>query len=139
MPRYLDFASLNSPNPKLIILFLGLQLPNCANFYLLLNLWLIQCLHRHKNFSRHFLVSLQILTNFPILSKLDTWPESWAKSVYISCAVSNFNGIEIELWAGFRQDCSAEKNFGSIMSNFWGWFFHVFIGKKNLEFFLKIL
>jgi len=39
---------------------------------LLLNLWLIQCLHRHKNFSRHFLESLQILTNFPILSKLDT-------------------------------------------------------------------
>ena len=32
------------------------------------------------------------------------------KSLYISPAVSNFNGTEIEVWAGFGPDGSTEKN-----------------------------
>ena len=39
------------------------------------------------------------------------------KSLYISHAVSNFNGIEIETWAYFVPVNITEKN-GPIMSNF---------------------
>ena len=41
-----------------------------------------------------------------------------AKSLYISRAVSNFYGTEIEIWAGFRPVGNTEKKLWSIMSNF---------------------
>ena len=44
--------------------------------------------------------------------------------------MSHFFGTEIEIWAGFGPGGSTEKKIGPIMSNFCGWFFHVFIGKK---------
>ena len=47
------------------------------------------------------------------------------KSLYISRAVSNFYGTEIEIWAGFGPVGSTEKKIGSIKR--WGRFFHVFI------------
>ena len=44
-------------------------------------------------------------------------PYLFPKSLYISRAVSNFYGIEIEIWAGFGTARSTEKN-GPIMNNF---------------------
>jgi hypothetical protein len=61
------------------------------------------------------------------------------KSLYISHAVSNFFGTEIEICAGFGPVGSTEKKIRQIMSNSWGRFFHDFIGKKaNLIFSKKI-
>ena len=51
--------------------------------------------------------------------------------LYISCVVSNFYETEIEIWAGFGPVGNTEKKLGPIMTNFWGRFFHVFVGKKN--------
>ena len=42
----------------------------------------------------------------------------------------SFYGTGIEIWAGFGPVGITEKN-GPIMSNFWGQFFHVLMGKKN--------
>ena len=54
-----------------------------------------------------------------------------AKSLYRSCAGRHFHGTENVIWAGFGPVGSVEKKSGRpIMSNFWGWFFHVFRGKK---------
>ena len=51
--------------------------------------------------------------------------------------MGDFYGTGIEIWAGFGPIGSTEKKgSGPIMSNFLGWFFHVFRGKKKL-FFLK--
>ena len=52
------------------------------------------------------------------------------KSLYKSCAGRLFYGTENEIWAGFRPVGSAEKKWGPILSNIWGWSFHVFRGKK---------
>ena len=49
----------------------------------------------------------------------------------ISHMVSNFYGKEIEIWAGFGSVGNTEEKIGSIMSNFWGRFYHVFMGKKD--------
>jgi hypothetical protein len=51
------------------------------------------------------------------------------KSLYIS----NFYGTEIEIWAGFGPVGNTEKKFGPILSNFWGCFFHVFMGTKKFK------
>jgi hypothetical protein len=51
------------------------------------------------------------------------------KSLYISHAVINFYGTEIEIWAGFGPVGNTEKKIGPIMSNFWERFFHVFMSK----------
>ena len=37
---------------------------------------------------------------------------------YISCAVNNFYGTEIEIWAGLGPVGNTEKKIGPIMSNF---------------------
>ena len=42
------------------------------------------------------------------------------KSLYISHAVSNCYGTEIEIWAGFRSIGNTEKKIGPILSNLWG-------------------
>jgi hypothetical protein len=57
------------------------------------------------------------------------------KSLWISHVVSNLYGTQIEIWAGFGAVDITEKKFGPIMINFWGQFFHVFMGKKSLIFF----
>ena len=47
--------------------------------------------------------------------------------------MSNLYGTGIEIWDGFGPVGNTEKKkFGPIMSNFWGRFFHVFMGKKNM-------
>ena len=53
-----------------------------------------------------------------------------AKSLYVSCAVSNSYGTEIEVWAGFGPDVDTEKNwtdyqqlFCMVFSCFYGHFF----------------
>ena len=46
--------------------------------------------------------------------------------------MSNFYGTEIEIWFGFGPVGNTEKKFGLIVSNFWGRFFHVFLGKKDI-------
>ena len=58
-----------------------------------------------------------------------------SQSHYIcrSPAGRHFYGTENEIWAGFwagRQYW--KKSFWPIMSNFWGWFFHVFMDKNKV-------
>ena len=53
----------------------------------------------------------------------------FTQSLFISLAVSNFYGTEIEIWASFGPVGDTEKFFGPIRSNFGGQFFHVFMGK----------
>ena len=53
-----------------------------------------------------------------------------SKSLYISRAVSNCYGTEMEIWAGFGPVGNIEKNLGPIMSNFEVVFF-VFSGAKT--------
>ena len=48
--------------------------------------------------------------------------------------MEDFYGTGIEIWAGFGLVSIIEKKIGPIMSNIWGQFFHVFMGKF---FFLK--
>ena len=55
------------------------------------------------------------------------------------CIGRHFYGTENEIWASFWPVGNTEKKFGPIMSNFCGWFFHVFRGKKKVRLFLKIL
>ena len=53
--------------------------------------------------------------------------------------MGDFYGAGIEIWAGFGPiGSTAKKGSGLIMSNFRGWFFHVFRGEKMLNF-LKTL
>ena len=59
----------------------------------------------------------------------------WLKSLYRSHTGSHFYGTEYEIWTDFWPVGNTLKKFGPNMSNFWGWFFHVFMGKKNLSFF----
>ena len=48
--------------------------------------------------------------------------------------MGDFYETGIEIWAGFGPvDINETKTFGPIMSNFWGRFFHVFMGKKKLK------
>ena len=49
--------------------------------------------------------------------------------------MENFYGTGIQIWAGVGPVGITEKKkiFGPIMSNFWGWFFHVFMGQKKEE------
>ena len=44
------------------------------------------------------------------------------KVIIYNCAVSNFYGEDIEIWAGFGPVGNTEKEIGPIMSNFWGQF-----------------
>ena len=54
--------------------------------------------------------------------------------------MGDFYGTEIEIWAGYGPIGSTEiKVSGPIMSNFWGWFFHVFRGKKKIQNFFENL
>ena len=53
------------------------------------------------------------------------------KSIYISCAVSNFYGTEIEIWAGFGPVGNTEKRiWGQLSANFEGGLF-MFSGAKQ--------
>ena len=47
--------------------------------------------------------------------------------LFISRAVSNLYGTEIEIWAGFGPFANTEKKIWSIMNNFWGRFIHAFM------------
>ena len=40
------------------------------------------------------------------------------KSSYINCAVSNFYGTEIKIWAGFGPDGNTEKKIGADYEQF---------------------
>ena len=53
-------------------------------------------------------------------------PYFYAKSLYISQAVSNFYGTEIEIWAGFGPVGITEKKIWAFL----GRFFQVFMGKN---------
>jgi hypothetical protein len=45
--------------------------------------------------------------------------------------VGDFYGTGIEIWAVFLPVGITKKKFGPIMSNFLGWFLHVFMDKKT--------
>ena len=47
--------------------------------------------------------------------------------------MGDFYGTRIEIWAGFGPVGTTEKKIGSIMSNFSGRFFDVFMGKKKFK------
>jgi hypothetical protein len=65
----------------------------------------------------------EMRTNFPLTVR--------PQSLYRSRAGRHFYGAENEICAGFGLIGNTEKkNWGPIMSNFWGCFFHVFRGKK---------
>ena len=59
------------------------------------------------------------------------------KSLYRSRARRHFYGTENEIWAGFGPVCNTEKKWGRIMSNFRGWFFHVFRRGKKIIYLKK--
>ena len=61
------------------------------------------------------------------------------KSLYRSCAGSNFYGTEIEIWAGFGPVESTYWIMGWLSATFAGQFFHVFMGKKMCNFFHDIV
>ena len=63
-----------------------------------------------------------------------------AKSLYISHAVSNFHGTEIDIWAGFGPVGNTEiKNLSQLQATFEGGFFMFSWAKKCFNFFLKVL
>ena len=70
---------------------------------------------------------MQILLAFLILESF----RLMTKSLYISIEMSNFNITEIQIWASFGPVGNNEKKTSPIMSNFGGWFFFVFTGKKK--------
>ena len=49
--------------------------------------------------------------------------------------MGDFYGTGIEIWAGFGP---VGKKIGPSISNFRGWFFHVFMDKRKIETFLGI-
>ena len=53
------------------------------------------------------------------------------KSLYISCAMSNFYGTEIEIWAGFGLVGNTEKKLGQLWATFEGSFFMFSWAKKD--------
>jgi hypothetical protein len=59
------------------------------------------------------------------------------KSLYISRAVSNFYGTEIEIWAGFGPVGNNEKENWADYEQLLREFFHLFMGKFFLKIFLK--
>ena len=62
------------------------------------------------------------------------------KSFYISCAVSNFYGTEIEIWAGFGPVGNTETKIGVDYEQILRAVFSCFHGQKNgLIFFENIL
>ena len=80
--------------------------------------------------SLNFFDNVCHMTSWPRNGLLKSFRDLWAKSLYISHAVSNFYRTGIEIWAGFGPIGSTEKKgSGPIMSNFWGCFFHVFRGQ----------
>ena len=54
----------------------------------------------------------------------------WPKVIIEKSRGGRFLWKKFEIWAGFGSFGNTEKN-GTIMSNFWGRFFHVFRGKKG--------
>jgi hypothetical protein len=62
---------------------------------------------------------------------------SRAKSLYISRAVSNFYGTEIEIWAGFRPVAILKKRFGADCEQLLWAFFLGFHRQKNYYFIFK--
>ena len=73
-----------------------------------------------------------------IIQKIDEL-RGKSKSLYRNRAGRHFYGTENEIWAGFGPVGNTEKKFGLIMSNFWGCFFHVFMGQISLKIFRKIV
>ena len=73
-----------------------------------------------------------------ILNSVDDNVHSVSKSLYISHGVSNLLEQKFRFGLVLCRLVVLKKKFGPIMSNFWGRFFHVVIGKKN-NFFLEIL
>ena len=48
--------------------------------------------------------------------------------------MGDFYGTGIEIWAGFGPvGITEKKTFGPIVSNFWGRFFQVFVGKQKKQ------
>jgi hypothetical protein len=62
-----------------------------------------------------------------------------SKLLDIGRAVSNFNGTEIKILAGFGPVGNAEKKIGPIITKFCGQFFHVFKGQIKSELFYEII
>ena len=65
-------------------------------------------------------------------------PYLFPKSSYISRVVSNFYGIEIEIWAGFGMVGNTGKELGRLWATFEGGFF-MFSWAKHLFYFLNIV
>ena len=86
----------------------------------------------------------KILKWLRLLRRISFWKfHTWkiqAKLLQRSPVVGDFYGTGIEIWAGFELiGSTTKKGSGSIMSNFWRWFFDVFRGKRNIKIFLKTL
>ena len=54
------------------------------------------------------------------------------KSLYLSCAVSNFYGTEIEIWAGFGPVGNTEKKIWADYEQLLRAVFSCFQGQKNI-------
>ena len=102
------------------------QCPDCRNIFCCdCDIFIHEALH-----------SCPGCSSTPQLAAVNQTPQpTQANSLYLSHAVSNFYGTEIEISAGFGLvlGCLAvlKNKFGSIISNFWGRFFTRWKWKKN--------